>query len=104
MHASLIPTVDSIHCPPSQGQPKSRSRLAQLRREVLRLGDFLGWEPAEVRWFVEDLNETPWANCNGEQLEAAANEFNALAEVIAVKGRRQARRLAGSRAGSEAAQ
>lgn len=57
-----------------QGSPARPETLAtemRLRARALRLGWVLGWPPADVRQFTEDLTGVPWHRCGSAELECA---------------------------------
>lgn len=62
--------------------PDGRSRRAQLRASVLRLGGLLGWRSQEVITFTETVTARPWRRCGCADFETVLGEYWAIGRVI----------------------
>lgn len=68
------------------------SERAQLRGEVLRLGELLGWQAQDIILFTEALVQQPWRHCGTAEFAAVLEEERSLLTAVAAKAvRRRAR-------------
>ena len=56
--------------------------LAEYRREVIRLGGYLGWAESDVARFAERLTVRPWRDCQADELGDVARSYAEIATRI----------------------
>ena len=56
--------------------------LAEYRREVIRIGAYLGWSEPDVARFAERLTGRPWGDCQTAELGAVARSYAEIATRI----------------------
>jgi hypothetical protein len=77
--------------PPSRSSTRRRGiaravheplRLAEFRREVIRLGAYLGWAESDVARFAERLTGRAWRDCDAPELGEVARSYAEIATRI----------------------
>ena len=56
--------------------------LAEYRREVIRLGAYLGWDESDVALFAERLTGCSWGDCQAAELGDVARSYAEIATRI----------------------
>ena len=56
--------------------------LAEYRREVIRIGAYLGWSEPDVARFAERLTGCLWANCHAAELGHVVRTYAEIATRI----------------------
>ena len=56
--------------------------LAEYRREVIRLGAYLGWAEPDVARFAERLTGRTWRDCQAAELGDVARSYAEIATRI----------------------
>ena len=56
--------------------------LAEYRREVIRLGAYLGWAESDVARFAERLTGSTWANCDAAELGHVVGTYAEIATRV----------------------
>ena len=56
--------------------------LAEYRREVIRIGAFLGWSEPDVARFAERLTGRSWEDCKAAELGDIARSYAEIATRI----------------------
>ena len=55
---------------------------AEFRREVIRLGAYLGWDESDVARFAERLTGRAWRDCEAAELGDVARSYAEIATRI----------------------
>ena len=85
------PQAVELVSPPSRSSTRRRAtaravheplRLAEFRREVIRLGAYLGWAESDVARFAERLTGRPWRDCQAAELGDVARSYAEIATRI----------------------
>src|SRR5258707_8170757 len=56
--------------------------LAEYRREVIRIGAYLGWSEPDVARFAERLTGRPWGDCRAAELGQVVGSYGEIATRI----------------------
>jgi len=56
--------------------------LAEYRREVIRIGAYLGWSEPDVARFAERLTGCSWANCHAAELGHVVGTYAVIVSRI----------------------
>ena len=56
--------------------------VAEYRREVIRLGAYLGWDESDVALFAERLTGCSWGDCHAAELGDVARSYAEIAMRI----------------------
>jgi hypothetical protein len=56
--------------------------LAEYRREVIRIGAYLGWSEPDVARFAERLTGRSWENCQAAELGHVVGTYGEIATRI----------------------
>ena len=56
--------------------------LAEYRREVIRIGAYLGWSETDVARFAERLTGRSWRDCQAAELGNVARSYAEIATRI----------------------
>ncbi len=54
--------------------------LAEYRREVIRIGAYLGWGESDVARFAERVTGRPWRDCQAAELGEVARSYAEIAK------------------------
>jgi hypothetical protein len=85
------PQAVELVSPPSRSSTRRRAtaravheplRLAEFRREVIRLGAYLGWAESDVARFAERLTGRAWRDCEAAELGEVARSYAEIATRI----------------------